>query len=129
MIHVLITSLVLAQPAGQASATDAIKKFVQRCEEAKAAAIKEREAALKSLTGQQLAAAQAALKRFQDAPGSLLPLPIPPAKDDVGIFTPPRPTDARHGRGVDVLEVVGPEDAILRVWYAPSGAAPSDEAT
>lgn len=64
------------------------------------------------------------LQRCEEAHVPRLPLAMPPAKDGVGIFLPAIPNDARHGRSVDVLEVVGPHDAIVRAWYIP--AAPPD---
>ena len=64
------------------------------------------------------------LQRCEDAHVPRLPLAMPPAKDGVGVFLPAVPNDARQGRSVDVLEVVGPRDAIVRAWYVP--AAPPD---
>jgi hypothetical protein len=60
------------------------------------------------------------LDRCMAAGKDNLPLPLPPQKDDVGVFQPANEKDARQGRSVDVLEIVGDDDAIVRAWYAPT---------
>lgn len=59
------------------------------------------------------------IERCERARATHLPLPLPPKKQDVGIFEPPSATDARRGRSIDVLEVVDEDNAIMRAWYAP----------
>jgi hypothetical protein len=106
-----------------------VGKYLQRCEELKTTAIKAKAEELKSFTGEKLAVAQAELKRLQVEAAPLAPLPLLPAKDDIGIFASPETTDARHGRSVDVLEIVAADDAILRVWYPIANSSPADEPT
>jgi hypothetical protein len=106
-----------------------VARYLQRCEELKAAAIKAKADELKSFTGEKLAAAEGELNRLQEEAAPLAPLPIPPAKDDIGIIAPPATTDARHGRSVDVLEIVAADDAILRVWYPLANSLPADDPT
>ena len=65
----------------------------------------------------------AALQRSAGDPARLAPLPLPPSKDDVGVFIPAGP---RLNKSVDVLEVVDDDEAIVRAWYFPPGTdAPS----
>ena len=56
-----------------------------------------------------------------------LPLPLPPQKDDLGIFPPGKAGDGRRGKSIDVLEIVDEDEAIVRAWFAD--AAIGDEPT
>ena len=67
------------------------------------------------------------LARCEAAKVGSIGMPLPPAKDDIGTLD----VDAiavRAGRGVLVLEVVGDDEAIVRIWYqqadAPQGRPP-----
>jgi len=105
------------QPAA-AEAPEPIREYLRRCEDAKAAALKAGEEERDALTRasnpspalrQRLLAVEAKLKRLRQEPAALLPLSLPPKKDDIGIL---------ENATVDVLEVVGEKDAIVRVWQA-----------
>jgi hypothetical protein len=56
------------------------------------------------------------------SPGAA-PLPVPPSKDDVGVFVQ---AGRKVNKTVDVLEVVDGDEAIVRAWYFPPGVAKSD---
>jgi hypothetical protein len=68
------------------------------------------------------------LARCAAAQAADVPLPLPPQKDELGIFPPAKSGDARRGKSLDVLEVVDDDEAIVRAWYLP-GAAMGDEPT
>jgi len=53
-------------------------------------------------------------------PTGLAPLPLPPSKDDLGIFVAAGP---KLGKSVDVLEVVDDDEAIVRAWHLQPGVA------
>src|SRR5262249_9064780 len=56
------------------------------------------------------------------APDPLLPLP--PKKGDKGVLPPPPVGQVPGARGsVQVLEVVGKQDMIIRAWYPPGMSA------
>lgn len=93
MLQILFCALCLSQPAERGEPPAHVRRYIERCERARAAA---------------------------------LPLPLPPKKQDVGIFEPPSATDARRGRSIDVLEVVDEANAILRAWYAPQARRKGD---
>ena len=132
VLPLLLAAIAQADPAAEAAA-----KYLQRCEEAKAAAIKAKEAQVKSLTAEpnptadtkaKLQAAKDELKRLADSPAALLPLALPPEKGAMGIFAPASAQDDRGGKSVDVLEIVDDDDAIVRAWYVPAAAAGADRA-
>ena len=62
------------------------------------------------------------LARCQEAMAADVALPLPPQKDDLGIFLPTPAGDARRGRSMDVLEIVDEDEAIVRAWYLPDSA-------
>lgn len=62
------------------------------------------------------------LARCQAAQAADVALPLPPQKDDLGIFPPAQAGDARRGRSLDVLEIVDEDEAIVRAWYLPDSA-------
>jgi hypothetical protein len=62
------------------------------------------------------------LARCAEAKAADLALPLPPQKDDLGIFPPAKPGDGRRGKSVDVLEIVDEDEAIVRAWYLPAAA-------
>jgi hypothetical protein len=135
MLHALLLSLVVSQPAPPAERPAHIQKYLDRCKAAKTAAIEATEAEVKALAAdpnptdeskQKLQAAQAELQRRKESPASHVRLPLPPQKDDVGTF---EPGDPRIKYNVDVLEVVDGDDAILRAWYLPPAESDPDEAT
>lgn len=68
------------------------------------------------------------LARCAEAKAADVALPLPPQKDDLGIFSPAQAGDGRRGKSVDVLEIVDDDEAIIRAWYQP-GAAIGDEPT
>jgi predicted GH43/DUF377 family glycosyl hydrolase len=59
-----------------------------------------------------------ALQRSSGDRARLAPLPLPPVKDDIGVFLPAGP---RLNKSVDVLEVVDDDEAIIRAWHFPPG--------
>jgi hypothetical protein len=127
ILPLLLVTLTQADPAAESAA-----KYLQRCEEAKAVAIKARQAQIKALAAEpkptaeskaKLDSAQAELKRLAESPAALLPLPLPPEKGAIGIFEPANKQDGRGGKSVDVLEVVDEDDAIVRAWYVPAAGA------
>lgn len=94
MVHLFVGLVLAAAPLG-ASAPLHIAKYLERC---------------------------AALAKSADA-ASLAPVPLPPSKDDVGIFVP---AGAKFTKVVDVLEVVDEDEAIVRAWYFPPGVSRKD---
>ena len=62
------------------------------------------------------------LARCAEAKAADVALPLPPQKDDLGIFLPAKPGDARREKSVDVLEIVDDDEAIVRAWYLPDAA-------
>jgi hypothetical protein len=60
------------------------------------------------------------LARCAEAKAAEVALPLPPKKDDLGIFPPAKAGDARREKSVDVLEVVDDDEAIVRAWYLPA---------
>ena len=62
------------------------------------------------------------LARCAEAKAIDVPLPLPPQKDDLGIFPPANAGNARRGKSVDVLEIVDDDEAIVRAWYLPDPA-------
>ena len=137
MIHVIVCALALLAASEENDAPpEHIKKYLQRCDDSKAAAIATKSKEIKSLaaepnptaeTKKRLQAAEAELKRLKEEPAPLVPLPLPPEKGDVGIFIPAS-DDGRGGKSVDVLEVVDEDDAIVRAWYLPGTATPGAKA-
>ncbi|MCI0456566.1 MAG: hypothetical protein L0Z62_06255, partial [Gemmataceae bacterium] len=122
------------QPAEKDAPPEHIKAYLRRCEAARAAAIKAREAEVKALareprptdeTRKKLRAAEAQLKRLHEGPAPLVSLPLPPRKGDMGVF---ESVGARRARSVDVLEVIDSEQAIIRAWHEPAGT-PAGEVT
>src|SRR5262249_31089791 len=54
-------------------------------------------------------------------------LPLPPRKGDKGVLPPPPVGQGPGARGtVQVLEVVGKQDMIIRAWYLPGRTAAAD---
>jgi predicted GH43/DUF377 family glycosyl hydrolase len=71
-----------------------------------------------------------ALQRSSGDRTRLAPLPLPPSKDDHGVFIPAGP---RLNKSVDCLEIIDDDEAIVRAWYFPPGTdastATEDDAT
>lgn len=66
------------------------------------------------------------LARCAEAKAADIALPLPPQKDDLGVFPPAKDGDARRGKSVDVLEIVDVDEAIVRAWYLPDAATGDD---
>ena len=96
-----------------------LRNYLQRCEAAKTAAVAEKEALLKSLTGEKLQDASTALAKFKAAPAQFLHLPLPPQKGELGTFAVAN--ELPGGKSVIVLEVIDKENVIVRAWYLPAG--------
>jgi hypothetical protein len=137
MTPALVLPLLLATFAEADPVAEAAAKYLQRCQEAKAAAIEAKEAQIKARAAERnptavskakLQTAKSELKRLADSPAPLAPLPLPPQKESIGIFEPASSQDGRGGKSVDVLEVVDEDDAILRAWYVPAAPAGADPA-
>lgn len=136
MMRVLACAIVLFPSADGDAPPAHVKQYLQRCDEAKTALIKAKEAEIKGLARQgdkkKLDAAQAELKRLQEQPAPLARLPLPPKKGDAGFFGPAVAVDARRRKSVEVLEVVDEDDVIIRAWYLltpPGGHNAGEEAT
>jgi hypothetical protein len=132
----LLFAILTTAPADEAAPPAAIQKYLADCEAARTAAIRKLYDAISVSNANpgKRRAMGAELDRMRKAPADMLPLPLPPGKEGIGIFAPPEPGDGRGGRSVDVLEVVDEDDAILRVWYAPAPSstdqdAPSEDPT
>jgi hypothetical protein len=94
MSHLLVWLILAAEPMAQA-APPHIERYLER---------------------------SAALARSPGA-AQLAPLPLPPSKDDLGIFVPARP---KLPKSVDVLEIVDGDEAIVRAWHFPPGVSASE---
>ena len=116
MTLLLTCTLLLAQAAD--APPEVVRKYLQRCEAAKAAEITAKEAALQSLTGDKLAQASVELAKFKAAHAPLLHLPLPPRKGALGTFAAAE--EMPGGKSVVVLEVMDKENAIVRAWYVPA---------
>ena len=101
MLHALLLTLALSPPAAHSAPPAHIQKYLARCEAAKTAAIAAVEAEIKSLAAdphptdevkQKLDAAGKELQRLKESPGPHVRLPLPPQKDDVGMFEPADPS-------------------------------------
>jgi hypothetical protein len=117
-----------------------IAKYLRRCEAVKAALIaaKTREINELETTKDATAAihgrlhtAREELKRLREQPAPLVQLPLPTAKDAVGVFAP---IDPRLGKSIEVLEIVDEDDVIVRAWYwtttpLPENATAAENAT
>jgi hypothetical protein len=135
MIPALLFAVILLEQADAKVPPEHVQKYLQRCEQAKSAAIKAQENAIKALRDDRnptkaalakLPMAEAELQRLGEQPAPLVPLPLPPEKEDIGIFVPASAADSRGGKSVDVLEVVDENDAIIRAWYFPPAASPGN---
>lgn len=126
----LLAAILLSALADEATPPEAIQKYLAACEAAHSAAVRKLDDAINVSNANpgKRRAMWAEYDRMRKSPAALLPLPLPPAKDGVGVFEPPKPGDARGGRSVDVLEVVDEDDAILRVWYAPAPSSDDNSA-
>jgi hypothetical protein len=116
-----------------------VKRYLERCEALKTAAIKKQAAQVEFLAAepnpsaevqQQLKTARVELALLRKDSAPLAPLRLPPQKDDVGILAA---GDERLLHAIEVLEVVNADDAIVRAWYVPggekAGGATPDDAT
>ena len=127
MSGMLIAVMLMAAPGPVEEAVRA-KEYLALCEYARNKLVKECEQLIKTkeaagnLTSDEaksLKNARAELEQLKTQPAPLVPLRIPPEKDDVGVFVS-RKVDGRWGRFVDVLEVIDKNSAVIRVWYTPS---------
>ena len=127
VFQILFCLFVLFEPSQATAPPEHVAKYLRRCEEAKAAAIKARQDEIKALTSQptpapetvrKLERTQAQLKQLQEAALPMARLPLPPAKGDIGIFELPPENDVAGRRSLDVLEIVDDANAIVRAWYA-----------
>lgn len=132
MTTVPVCAIALLLLAAEDPAAGPIEKYLQRCELAKAVSIeavgkeiKALEAVREPTSEQQkrLQAVRAEQLQLQKPSTPQLALPLPPAKDDVGVFAP---VDPRMGRSVDVLDVVDQDDVIVRAWYWSTKPLPQD---
>ena len=115
-----------ATPAEDA-ASEAVLRYLRRCDEGKEAAIKKLAAEIRATQQRlefspeaqdRLKLVEASLKQIQEQPAPLLPLVLPPQKGEVGTLTP---ADRRHS--IVVQEVVDERNAIVRVWHATAADA------
>ena len=66
------------------------------------------------------------LARCAAAKAAEVALPLPPQKDDLGVFRPVKAGDARRDKSIDVLEIVDDDEAVVRAWYVPDPAIGAD---
>ena len=138
MITVLACAVILSQAASTDVIPPHVRNYLRRCEEGKAAALRAGEAEIESLekqprptrdTKRQLDAARTRLADLRAAKARPAPMSIPPQKDATGVLERPADAAASRGRFVDLLEVVGEQDAIVRLWYVPPPIKPDDRTT
>jgi hypothetical protein len=126
MQHFLLSAAILCQAAADPAADEAIKRYVQHCEEARSAAIVLKEKEIKALAGSDSATAarfrtiQVELQQLKEQPAPLLRMSMPPTRDGVGLLVEDVAGHPNARQTVDVLEVVDDDEAIVRAWYAPS---------
>jgi hypothetical protein len=127
MSGMLIAVMLVAAPAQQTSPPSHIEKYLQRCEGGRQTALAATQREIKALetqgeskpdTSGRLEVAREKLARLKSQPAPLATLPLPPEKDDLGVFKIVS-VDGRRGRFVDVLEVIDKNSAVIRVWYRP----------
>ena len=129
MTGMLIAVMLMAAPPQQGNDPPPhVKKYLQRCEEVRKAAIAttERTITLFELQAEpkpdalsRLKAQREELARLKSRSAPLATLPLPPEKDDIGAFEKTT-VNGRQGRFVNVLEVIDKNSAVIRVWYTPS---------
>jgi hypothetical protein len=69
------------------------------------------------------------LKRCEESKVAAVRIPLPPARGDVGVLVTEAAGGGAARQTVDVLEVIDGDEAIVRAWFLPAGAAADDEAT
>jgi hypothetical protein len=123
MHHVLLFTAILSQAAADQAVDEAIKKYVQRCEDVKALRILLIEEGIKKLAGSSNATTESLKKlraELKEQPAPLVRISMPPMKDDIGLLAENAKGPSNARQTVDVLEVVDDDEAIVRAWYAPA---------